>query len=162
MISPLVFLLLVCAVSLGAAVVAGGTRARRAARLQRLARGWQMRFSAGDRFHLSAHVARLLPVPGAADVVVRDVAYAQDAGAYRYLFTVEYTVGVLRGKHREVAAATVTEARDCATGQPYSAVTLADAAAPLEDQYVALHDRYSPAASTSTPPAPTAPSPAAA
>jgi hypothetical protein len=83
-------------------------------------------------------------VPGAADVVVRDVAYAQDAGAYRYLFTVEYTVGVLRGKRRQVAAATVTESRACATGQPYSAVTLADPAAPLDEQYESLHKTYVP------------------
>ena len=142
MISPLLFLLVLCGLTVGAGVLAARLRERRAGRLETLARSWQMRFAPEDRFGLAAPVAGLLPVPGAADVVVRDVAYTEDAGAYRYLFTVEYTVGVLRAKHRRVSAAFVTEARECGAATPYSAVTLAEGGRPVEEQYELLHGRF--------------------
>ena len=128
--------------TVAAAVTARSMRERGARRVEDLARGWSLRFAPEDRFHLSLQVASLIPVPGAADVVVRDIIYCQDSGCYRYLFTVEYTVGVLRTKHRRCSAGVLTESRTCPTGQAYSPVTLGPGELPLEEQYAALHRQF--------------------
>lgn len=142
MISPLFFLILLIAITGVAAIVARSMRQRGARRIEELARGWNLRFAPEDRFHLSLQVASLIPIPGAADVVVRDIIYRQDSGCYWYLFTVEYTVGVLRTKHGRCAAGVLTESRTCPTGQAYSPVTLGSRDLPLEDQYTALHEQF--------------------
>jgi hypothetical protein len=140
LISPLLFLIVLLVLTAGVAAASHVGRARQAARLQGLARQWQLRFVPDDRFDLTPHVAARLPVAGAADVVVRDIAYAPHAGGYRYLLTVEYTVGVVRGKHRRVAAAVVTESRDGPAAAPnYSPVQLAAPGQPLPAQYAELH-----------------------
>jgi hypothetical protein len=98
-------------------------------------------------------VAAVFPTPGAADVVVRDVLYGQagdgSAGGLRYLFTVEYTTGVLRTKRRRSAVGTAVEAARSVegrgTGTGGSApldVALAPAELPAVAQYEWLLRRH--------------------
>jgi len=138
------FLIILIAITASAALVARSVGGRRARRIEDMARGWGLRFSQGDRFQLSMHVVSLLPIPGAADVVVRDIAYCQESGCYRYLFTVEYTAGVLRTKHRCCSAGVLIESRTCPTAQAYSPVTLASAELSIDEQYAELHRRFFP------------------
>src|SRR5438067_11832993 len=82
------------------------------ARIRHVAIQWKMHYTPDDRFQLGQRIVDKLPVPGAADVHVRDVIYASEGEAYRYFFTVEYTTGVLRRKvdHRRVC--TLIELKD--------------------------------------------------
>jgi hypothetical protein len=143
MISPLTFLLALVGLTALAIALSEVARRRNSRAVAALARRWDMRFLTDDRFHLAPRVAQGLAVPGAADVVVKDLIYAPtpapttttNASALRYFFTVEYTTGVLRAKRRHVAAATLTESPSAAIGQGYSTVTLAPAHLPLLAQY---------------------------
>jgi hypothetical protein len=113
-----------------AAVAAAAVRKSRSARVAALASAWQMSYTAADRFQITPKVAAQFPTPGVADVVLRDLIYGQDpaTGRLRYLFTVEYTTGVLRTKRRRVGVASLVEG-------PASPVTLAPGELPLPDQY---------------------------
>jgi hypothetical protein len=136
-IPPILFLGLLIAITAAAAVVASSARKARSNRLAKLAAEWSMKFAEDDRFVLGPRVAVALPVPGAADVLVRDLVYAQEAGAaYRYFFTVEYTTGVLRTKRRRVGAGTIVEAQGLAQGSAqYTSVLLAPVEMELMEQY---------------------------
>jgi hypothetical protein len=95
-----------------------------------------MRFTAEDPFQLTPRIAAHFPIPGAADVVVRDLVYGQEdaAGRFRYFFTIEYTLGVLRTKRRKIAVGMLVEAGRPETN-PFSGVTLAPGELSLQDQY---------------------------
>lgn len=99
-----------------------------------------MRFTAEDRFQLAPRVASGFPIPGAADVLVCDLIYRQEDAGFRYLFTVEYTLGVLRTKRRRTGAGMVVETG--VGGEAFSAVTLAPADLLLQEQYVWLWRTY--------------------
>jgi hypothetical protein len=71
-----------------------------------------MHFSADDRFRLAPRIASLLPVPGAASVRVGDLVYGIDGENYRYVFSTEYTTGVLRTKTSVRRVASYCEPRD--------------------------------------------------
>ena len=142
MLSPLAFLFCLIALTALAIGLSEAARRKNSRAVAALARQWQMRFLPDDRFHLAGRVAHGLPVPGAADVVIKDLIYGQSAAAgasetpgLSYFFTVEYTTGVLRGKRRHVAAATLTESPSAAVGEGYSLVTLAPSHLPLVAQY---------------------------
>jgi hypothetical protein len=81
-------------------------------------------------------------VPGSADVVVCDVIYGIEDGFHRYLFSVEYTVGVIRAKRRIVRVATFREPREHSDTSTPAALELADESLPLIDQYRTLHERH--------------------
>src|SRR5947209_15588011 len=98
---PLTFLAAMLMATLAAFVRHLLVRRRVARRLSRLAGQWGMHYAADDRFRLTPRVAERFSVPGASDFVVLDLIYAQERERYRYLFTVEYTAGVLRAKRRE-------------------------------------------------------------
>jgi hypothetical protein len=136
-IPPILLLVLLIAVTVAAAVASTVRRGARSARLARLAGEWSMKFARDDRFVLAPRVAAGLPAPGAADVFVKDLIYTHEAGgAFRYYFTVEYTVGVLRTKRRRVAAGTIVESsRSSRETGAYSPVTLAPPALELLEQY---------------------------
>jgi hypothetical protein len=72
-------------------------RHRRGA-LRRLARQWDMHFSQSDRLRLADRICHLVPTPGAANVSVQDVIFRTEGNRHQYIFTLEYTVGVIRGK----------------------------------------------------------------
>ena len=111
MISPLLLLCLLMGVTAAASIADALARHARARRLSGLGGRWGLRFTPEDRFQLTGRVAAQFPTPGAADVVVRDVVYGQEGsgGRLRYLFTIEYTVGVLRTKRRRSAVGMMVE-----------------------------------------------------
>jgi hypothetical protein len=135
--SPLLLLLLLVAVTAFAATASALRYKARSKKLLALASRWTMRFTVEDRFRLAPRVARGLSVPGAADVVIRDLIYRQEDTGFRYLFTVGYTVGVLRTKRRRMGAGMVVE-----TGDTFSAVTLAPAEFSLLEQYEWLWRKF--------------------
>jgi hypothetical protein len=132
------------AVTAAASIADALSRHNRARRLSALATAWRLRFTPEDRFELTPRVAAEFPTPGAADVVVRDVVYGQEAGGVvRYLFTIEYTVGVLRTKRRRSAVGMVVDAagKDRAAAKP--ALELAPADVPtVVRQYEWLWARH--------------------
>src|SRR4051812_21921360 len=107
--SPILLLLVLAAVTVAAVVVSTLRHKGRSAKLAALAPTWGMRFTAEDRFQLAPRVASGFPIAGAADVLVRDLIYQQEDAGFRYLFTVEYTLGVLRTKRRRTGAGMVVE-----------------------------------------------------
>jgi hypothetical protein len=100
-VTTALLLLIICATILGvAAGVWDMVRGRRSRAVRALAGEFQMNYSAGDRFHLADRVAGVLPCPGAADVQVSDLLYGGDETSYRYVFTANYTTGVVLTKRR--------------------------------------------------------------
>ncbi len=57
-----------------------------------------MHFAPGDRLRLARRIAEQFPVIGAANISVRDLLFRTEESRHQYLFTVDYTVGVIRGK----------------------------------------------------------------
>ena len=112
---------------------------RHRARLQGLADEWKMAYSPSDHFRLTPRVAKRFPVPGAANIRVHDLIYGVDEGEYRYIFTAEYTAGVVHGKRRVVRAGTLSEPRDRPTIHAAAEVRLAPADLPLLEQYRRLN-----------------------
>ena len=107
--------------------------------LRAMAAGARMNFSPADQFRLTSRVVEIFPVPGAAAVVLHDLLYSSDGGRYRYLFTVDYTVGVVRSKRRVRRVAAFSEPRDrAAKVDPPARLQLAPAELSLVDQYLAL------------------------
>jgi hypothetical protein len=66
--------------------------------LRALARKWNMHYSPGDRLRLARRAARHFPIPGAASIRVRNLIFRTEESRHQYLFTIDYTVGVIRGK----------------------------------------------------------------
>jgi hypothetical protein len=100
---------------------------------------WRMHYAGADRFQITPRVREAFPIPGASDVVVADLLYRQEADLYRYYFTVEYTQGVIRTKHRIRRAATFCEPRDRSAGAAFSPLLLAPENLSLLEQYAYLH-----------------------
>lgn len=73
---------------------------RRRHSLRRLGKLWQMHYTPGDRMKLANRIAPKIPVIGAANVCVMDMLFRTDEQRHRYLFTVEYGIGAVRGKRR--------------------------------------------------------------
>ncbi len=138
--SPILLLLVLAAVTVAAVAVSALRQKGRSAKLAALAANWGMRFTAEDRFQLAPRVASGFPTAGAADVLVRDLIYRQEDAGFRYLFTVEYTLGVLRTKRRRKGAGMVVETG--VAGEAFSVVTLAPAELPLAEQYAWLWRTY--------------------
>jgi hypothetical protein len=136
--SPLVLLLLV----IGLTIVAVGADAFRRRRmhcvLRQLASDRRMHFSPHDQLRLTARVATHLPIPGAAYVRVINLIYGSDGGRHRYIFTAEYTAGVVRSKKRVRRAATFSEPRQRSDSQQICSIQLAPAELSLIEQYRAL------------------------
>jgi len=134
---PILFLLAALGLTAAAAVVDAALRRARSARVAALAADCKLRFTPLDRFQLTPRVAARFPIPGAADIVIRNLVYGQEpAGGFRYVFTVEYTLGVLRTKRRRASAAMLVEAPPNATDrQSFSPVKLALDDQPLIAQY---------------------------
>jgi hypothetical protein len=97
-VSPEIYLILVVAVL--AAIVCHSTLRGYLQRrqLRELARKWNMHFAPGDRLRIAQRAARHFPIPGAASIRVRNLIFRTEADRHQYLFTVDYTIGVIRGK----------------------------------------------------------------
>ena len=136
-------LALTCGITAAAYAVELIARRRWRRALRRLAAEWKMNFGRADTLRLTEKVARHFPVPGAARLHVSNVIYGTDRldpDLYRYVFTVEYTVGVVRTKRRLVRVGSFAEprARDRAAGRAHHAtapVVLAPGNLSLIQQY---------------------------
>jgi hypothetical protein len=100
-----------------------------------------MNYTPRDTFNLAARIAPHLPVPGAADISVCDLIYGTEEAQHRYIFSAEYTVGIVRAKRRERCVMCVSEPRGRGGDLPPSASSLRIARQdlPLMDQYRSLH-----------------------
>ncbi len=135
---PLVLLVLLVTATAAAVVVDRGRRRAAAAAYRRLAVSHEMHYSPGDPLRITPRVAAALPVPGAAAVRVIDLLYRTDAAGHHYVFTAEYTVGVVNIKHRVRRAAAFSEPRGAAV--PVPAIRLGVEGTPLVRQYESLLD----------------------
>src|ERR1700733_10703922 len=109
--NPSELLGLAVGITAGAYVVDSITRRRSADALRRLAAEWRMNFSLTDRLNLTGKVARHFPIPRAANLRVTNVIYGTARERYRYIFTAEYTIGVVRAKRRLTQAGSFSEPR---------------------------------------------------
>src|SRR3954447_24389250 len=109
---PVVFLMIVAGVTAAAVLVNAIVRRVRSGKLKGLAAEWGMHYSARDRFHLADRIAPRIPCAGAADVRVIDLIYGLQRERFRYVFTAEYTEGVVRTKHRRRRVVAMTEPKD--------------------------------------------------
>jgi hypothetical protein len=138
LIGPGVLLSLTMLLTGGAAVVQQLADGRRRRALRALATSWRMNFNAGDQLRLAARVAHYIPICGAANVTVGDVIYGIDGEYYRYIFTAEYTLGVLRTKKRYLRVASFAEPRDRRhSGEP-EPVRLGTESLTILEQYAEL------------------------
>jgi hypothetical protein len=119
--TPTEFLVAMLLITAIAGTIQVVRRRRRVRALRALGEQWRMHFSVHDRFHLASRVAARLSAVGAASVRIVDLLYAIERENYRYVFTTEYTLGVLRGRTGVWRVGTLAEPRD---GQ---AVTIATA-----------------------------------
>jgi len=97
-VSPEFYLILILAVL---AAVVGHSALRsylQRKQLRNLARKWNMHFAPGDRLRLAQRAARHFPIPGAASIRVRNLIFRTEESRHQYLFTVDYTIGIIRGK----------------------------------------------------------------
>ena len=135
-ITPEIFLATLLVLTGAGWVLSMARRARRAAKLCKLAQTWQMRYVGHDPFDLAGKIAGRFEVPGAASLDVVDLIYGMEPGRHRYLFTIQYTQGAVRTKERRFRVATFSEPRDVAGGpDDVSRLHLAPAELPLLEQY---------------------------
>lgn len=97
-LSPITYLILLLVILLGAVSADAVIRFHRQRKLRAAARKWKMHYAPGDRLRLARRIVGRFPVPGAANISVRDLLFRTEDSRHQYLFTVDYTVGVIRGK----------------------------------------------------------------
>ena len=140
--TPYQYLLLALGATAAAVAAERVYRRRRRRLFAGLAREWNMHYSARDLFRLAEQVAPRLPVVGAGDVFVEDVIYGVEGEFHRYLFSVEYTLGLVHAKRRVVRAASFREPKQHRVLSRWSPLELAEISMPLTDQYRTLHDAH--------------------
>lgn len=139
--SPTAFLILVLGVTIGAWLVNRLVRARRRYRLRAVALRWQMHYSPHDRFRLAPRIAEHFPVCGAADLLASDVIYGLRDGRHCYVFTADYTEGVVRTKRRRRRVIRYVEPLD-----PSQASSTAELAmAPTDLRWDQQYEHFAPA-----------------
>ena len=138
--NPGICLAVLVAVTVLAVLIETDSGRRRRKNLRQLAIKWGMTYSPTDRLRLLARITERFPVAGAADMEVSDVIYGSDGDRYRYVFTVRYTVGVIRGKRslRRVAAFSEARGKRAVIPEQPGSITMADDQLPLVEQYQAL------------------------
>jgi hypothetical protein len=126
-LSPIVYLTLLLVILFAAVSADAVVRIVRGRRLRAAARKWNMHFAPADRLRLANRIVRLFPIPGAANISVRDLLFRTQDSKHHYLFTVDYTVGVIRGKvgRSRVAGFTEPVSRGGRTNLPLPALTIA-------------------------------------
>ena len=141
--SPLFFVGLTLLLSATAVTVDFLSRRRLRCQLQQLAAELKMAYSHHDRFALADRVAEHFPIPGAAALRVIDLLYSSDADSYCYLFSAEYTCGLIRSKRRLLRAVTLREPKGRTDPSIWSNMLLAPEKLSLIDQYRNLAGRIS-------------------
>ncbi|HEV8378754.1 MAG TPA: hypothetical protein VGP99_07880 [Tepidisphaeraceae bacterium] len=111
--------------------------------LRSLASQWGMQYAQRDLFNLAARVAAEFPIVGVADLVIRDMIYATQGDRHRYVFTAEYTLGVIDRHRREARAVTFCDPRDSG-GQCATPLILAPEELSLIEQYRQLSKTWQP------------------
>ncbi|HEX4123811.1 MAG TPA: hypothetical protein VHY37_03730 [Tepidisphaeraceae bacterium] len=129
--------------SAAAAAIDSASQLRRRAGLRALARKWQMHYSERDQLRLAPRVAEQFPIPGIANLQISDIIYARNDDVYRYVFTAQYTTGVIRTKHRPIRVASFVEPRDSRQPRCTIPIQLAPADMPLLEQYQSLANAMS-------------------
>lgn len=135
--NPVIFLAIALGLTVVATATQWGAHAYRTRGLRRLARQNEMHFCYNDRFRFAPMVAEAFPIAGAADVRVLDMLYGSRDDLHRYVFTVEFTRGVVRTKSRRRRVAAFVEPRRAARHRPLD-LRLADEKLSILDQYGAL------------------------
>jgi hypothetical protein len=133
--SPLNFLALIAAIPVLATVWQVIAQRRRRRLVYQLARQWRMHYSPNDRFRLAERMADHFPMVGAADLLVHDVIYGLQHEHYRYVFTIDYTEGVVRTKRRRSRVVAFAEPRERLPAAPATALKLAAESGSLREQY---------------------------
>jgi hypothetical protein len=136
---PLLLLSTLLALTALALVVHKFLRHRIKRRLRRMAGDWKMRYVERDLFHLAPRIATIIPVPGAADLRVIDVIYGSEGETHRYLFTAEYTRGVVGRHEREQRVMTFAEPKEPTRENPPTPLVCAPQDVPIVEQYRHLH-----------------------
>lgn len=133
----LLALVLLTALAIGLDVAA---HRRRSCALRALATQWRMNYHPGDQLRLTPKVLPHMPIPGAANVRVMDLIYGSESqgNGHHYIFSLEYTVGVVGPKRRVVRVANMTESRDRESGASGTTLTLAPEEGDLLEQYKAF------------------------
>ena len=140
--TPHQFLLITLGATAAAVAAERIYRRRRHRAFAAQARVWNMHYSARDLFRLAEQVAPRLPVVGAGDVFVEDVIYGVEGEFHRYLFSVEYTLGLVHAKRRVVRAASFREPRQHRDPSRWSPLEMVEQTLPLLEQYRTLHDAH--------------------
>jgi len=109
-------------------------------RLKQLASSWGMTYAQADPFNLAARVAGDFPIPGVADLRIRDMIYATHGDRHRYVFTAEYTMGVVDRHRREARAVTFCDPKD--SGGCASPLILGPGELALIEQYRQLAQQW--------------------
>jgi len=135
---PLTFLTATLLLTLAAFLVHLASRREISDLVQRIATVHHMQYAAHDLFQITPRVIERFLIPGASDLRVADVIYRRAGARYRYVFTIEYTVGVVRTKERVSRAATFCEPRDRGCPADWSGLILAPENLCLADQYAIL------------------------
>jgi hypothetical protein len=135
MLPPLFLLFALLLITAGAVAVDAFQRRRQHVVFRRLAVEHRMHYSARDSLRLTPRVAAALPIPGAAAVRVIDLMYRSDDVAHHYVFTAEYTIGVIGPKTRVRRAAAFSEGK--AAGSRF-VIRLGSRDVPLVEQYLFL------------------------
>lgn len=106
-LSPTAFLLMLLSLLAACLTITWLAKYLRASAFCAKSRELGLQFSHPDRFLLGARVARMLPVPGAAEVTVSDVAYAKIDQGLLCVMTASFTIGTVghRRMIRRVCAA---------------------------------------------------------
>lgn len=140
LISPLQFLGIAIALTAGGRLLHVLFRNRRRQALQTLARDWRMHYSPHDRFEISDRLAENFPLVGAAEIRAADLIYGTEDEYYRFIFTAEYTAGVVRGKHRYRRVVTFREPKGRSSSAHWSRLILAPEELEPIEQYKNLHE----------------------
>ncbi len=131
--------------SAAATIIDGYSSRRRRAELRALARSWQMHYSERDQLRLAARVAEQFPIAGIANLQISDIIYGRQSDVYRYIFTAQFTTGIIRTKHRPIRVASLVEPRDSTQPKCVLPIELAPSDKPLLEQYRSLAPRAIPA-----------------
>jgi hypothetical protein len=133
---PIDLLIILILVTVAAWLIDRWLHRRCHAAFREMALAYKMHYSPNDPLRLTPRIAAQLPIPGAAAVRVIDLLYRTDEQNHYYVFTAEYTVGVVGPKRRVRRAAAFTESK-LGEGSPQP-VRLGPAELSLVEQYRSL------------------------
>jgi hypothetical protein len=136
--TPATTLIFLTGASVAATVIDSYSRRQRRVELRALARRWQMHYSERDQLRLAPRVAEQFPIAGIANLQISDIIYGRQNDLYRYVFTAQFTTGIIRTKGRPIRVASFVEPRDTRHPRCVGPIELAPADKPILEQYQSL------------------------